>query len=114
MALLPNAGKAIIDPEKLYAYILSSTHPVGRFNAAFFRSYGYSADNWETFEMSLRHLILSCEAVEVTASQFGKKYLVEGPLSGTGTSIVNIITLWVILKGEDIPRFITAYPGELR
>ena len=33
---LKNAQRAVIDPAKLHSYLLSATHPVGRFKAAFF------------------------------------------------------------------------------
>ncbi|HET7673949.1 MAG TPA: hypothetical protein VFL54_00355 [Gammaproteobacteria bacterium] len=38
---LPNAGAAVILPEKVRDYLLSPTHPIGRYKAAFFRSQGY-------------------------------------------------------------------------
>ncbi len=114
MARLPNAIKAIIETEKLRGYILSSTHPVGRFKAAIFRRLGYSTENWEVFERSLRELILTQDASEAEESRYGKKYIVEGLLVGPSGGTMQIVTVWVILKGENIPRFITAYPGGLR
>ncbi len=114
MTRLPNAEKAIIEAEKLRGYILSSTHPVGRFKAAIFRKLGYSAKNWEAFERSLRDLILTQDAEEVEESQYGKKFIVEGTLTGPSGDTMQIVTVWVILKGENVPRFITAYPGGLR
>jgi hypothetical protein len=114
LSLLPNFEKAIIEPDKLYNYVLSSSHPVGRFKAAFFRSCGYSSDNWRDFESSLRSIISYYDAVEAGESRYGKKYVVEGKLSNSSGDIVNIISVWVILNGDDIPRFITAYPGGLR
>lgn len=114
LARLPNAEKAIIEAEKLQGYILSPTHPVGRFKAAVFQRLGYSVDNWETFEQSLRKLILTQSAVQVEESQYGKKFLVEGPFAGLSGRTMKIVTIWVILKEESVPRFVTAYPGEMR
>ena len=114
LARLPNAEKAIIEAKKLSGYILSSTHPVGRFKAAFFRRLGYSAENWEAFELSLRDLIITQDALELEESRYGKKYIVEGSFAGPSGSTMQIITVWVILKGESAPRFITTYPGGLR
>ena len=113
MAKLPNLERAIINPEKLYGYILSTNHPVGRFKAAFFQKLGYSNENWREFEQSLRNLIFSQEAIEVEESRYGKKYIVEGPFESPSGEIVKIVTVWVILKGKNIPRVITAYPGGL-
>ena len=36
--ILPNIDKAVIEPEKLRDYLLSKSHPIGRFKAEFFRS----------------------------------------------------------------------------
>ena len=114
MARLPNAEKAVIDVEKLQAYILSPAHPIGRFKAVFFRKLGYSVDNWEAFEQRLREHILSCDVTKMEESRYGRKFVVEGPMLGLSGDAVQIISVWVILKGEDIPRFVTAYPGGLR
>lgn len=43
---LPERDRAIIDAEKLRDYLLSPSHPVGRFKAAFFASLGYTQANW--------------------------------------------------------------------
>ena len=40
---LPFAERAIVEPEKVREYLLSPTHPVGRFKAAFFHALGYSS-----------------------------------------------------------------------
>ena len=113
MARLPNAERAIIDTEKLRGYVLSPAHPLGRFKAAFFRRLGYSAENWEAFEERLKEMILSRDATMVEESQYGQKFVVEGTLPVTGGETVQIVTVWVILKEENVPRFVTAYPGGL-
>ena len=114
MARLPNADKAIIDGEKIRGYILSSTHPVGRFKAAFFTRFGYSAEKWMEFEQRLRELILSQDVAVVEETQYGRKYVVEGSLESPSGEALKVVTVWVILKRQSIPRFITAYPGGLR
>lgn len=114
MAKLPNAERAIIDAKKLYGYVLSPVHPMGRFKAAFFQNLGYSAESYDVFEQWLREVILSEEVVSCEDSPHGKKYVVEGSLVGAKGKQVQIVTVWIILMGEDMPRFITAYPGESR
>ena len=108
---LPNADKAIIAPEKLRDYILSLVHPIGRFKAAFFRKVGYSAENWGVLEQDLRNLVLSRDVVKISETEYGRKFIIEGDLTGPANEAVRIVTVWAIIKGEDIPRFITAYPG---
>ena len=46
--LLPNADKAQIDERKLSGYLLSPTHPVGRFKASFFFAMGFDQDDSES------------------------------------------------------------------
>jgi hypothetical protein len=43
---LPNADEAVIPVEELRDYLLSPTHPIGRFKATFFAGLGYTADDW--------------------------------------------------------------------
>ncbi|MEM2058171.1 MAG: hypothetical protein QXO76_07985, partial [Thermoproteota archaeon] len=52
----------------------SPTHPLGRFKAAFFRTLGYTQENWERLVQDLKeqHLVLDVKEVEETA--FGRKY----------------------------------------
>jgi len=114
LARVPNAEKAIIDANKLHGYVLSSVHPIGRFKAAFFQKLGYSAEDWESFERQLRELLASTDAAVVEGSQYGQKFVVEGLLIDPGGEPVQIVTVWVILRGEDVPRFVTAYPGGSR
>ena len=111
MAKLPYAERAIVDAEKLKGYVLSSSHPVGRFKAAIFRKFGYSIENWEIFERNLRELILSKEVTKIEESQFGQKFIVEGPLEGPSGETMQVVSVWVILKGESLRRFVTVYPG---
>ncbi|MDP2931434.1 MAG: hypothetical protein Q8O05_02905 [Chloroflexota bacterium] len=113
MAKLPNAENAIIDAEKLQDYVLSSSHPIGRFKAAFFRQMGYSAGDWQMFELHLRQQILTREVIKVEETHHGQKFVIEGPMTGPAGKTMQIVTVWVILKGAGIPRFVTAYPGGL-
>lgn len=109
---IPNADKAIVSPEKLRDYLLSPHHPVGRFKAVFFADLGYSIENREVLERDLKNQILSQNAEEVRGFPHGKKYVVTAPVRVPSGKVVQVTSVWVILKSEDIPRFVTAYPGE--
>jgi len=43
---LPNADRALVEERKLRDYLLSPSHPVGRFKAALFAQLGYSQEDW--------------------------------------------------------------------
>ena len=109
---LPNAEAAFIDADKLQDYLLSPEHPVGRFKAAFFRTLGYSRENWAQFESDLRELHLSEDVSDIVESRYGVKYVIRANLKGRSGETVQLVSVWIILKEEDVPRFVTAYPGE--
>lgn len=54
---LPNANQAVIPPEKVRDYLLSSSHPVGRFKAIFFETLGYTDETWERLEADIRTVL---------------------------------------------------------
>jgi len=108
---LPNSNRAVIDSAKLRDYLLSSSHPVGRFKARFFASLGYSAENWEQLEADIRELIAVAEARPRVKTEYGQKYEVRGLLTGPNGRKAEIVTAWIILAGEEAPRFVTTYAG---
>jgi hypothetical protein len=93
LAKLPNAEKALIQSEKIEGYILSSAHPVGRFKAAFFRKFGYSAENSDEFEQSLRQMVMSQDVSGVEETSYGRKYVVEGLMRSPSGEDLQIVTV---------------------
>lgn len=108
---LPGADRAVIEPPKIRDYLLSWSHPIGRFKAAFFRSLGYTDSDSTRLEADLRELASSGDAVLGQASSYGQKYEVRGMLTGPSGRQAEVVTVWIVLTGEDVPRFVTAYPG---
>ena len=108
---LPNPERALIDERKLRDYILSSAHPVGRFKAAFFYSLGYRRERWEELERDLREQHLSLDVDRVEETPYGRKYKIEGPLVGPNGKKARVVSIWIVRRGEDFPRFVTAYPA---
>ncbi len=111
---LPDSEKAIIDPEKLHDYLLSPSHPVGRFKAVFFSSMGYTQENWRDFEADLREQHLTKDAVLRQETSYGKKYEIRGTIRGPAGKTGDVLSIWIMLAGEKVPRFVTAYPGDSR
>jgi hypothetical protein len=107
---IPNADRAIIDPVKLHGYLLSRSHPVGRFKAAFFHALGYSSEKWRYLEADLRSQHLSRDAMREDHTAYGRKYVIRGTLVGPSGSSADLVSVWVLRIGEEIPRFVTAYP----
>jgi hypothetical protein len=107
---IPNADRAVIEPTKLRDYLLSSTHPVGRFKAPFFLGLGYTAPEWSRLDADLRGQHLSEDAVAAPPTPYGQKYVIRATLVGPAGRSARVVTVWVVRVGEDFARFVTAYP----
>jgi hypothetical protein len=112
MARIPNYEKAIIDPMKLQDYVLSDAYPIGRFKAAIFQQMGYTRGNWEQFVEDIRTQLLSLDAEQGEKTEYGQKYIITGDINGPSGKVMKLKSIWIILRGEEIPRFITIYPVE--
>lgn len=109
---LPAAERAVIAPAKIRDYLLSTSHPVGRFKAPFFASLGYTNANWPRLEEDLRDLAVSGDAELGKRSPYGQKYEIRGILRGPSGRSAGVLTVWIILFGGDAPQLVTAFPGE--
>ena len=107
---LPNSERAVIDPVKVRDYLLSETHPVGRFKAAFFVTFGYSIDRWELLRDDLLALARAGRAAVGKPSAFGRTFEVDGILTGPAGRSADVRTVWIVRAMEDAPRFVTAFP----
>ena len=67
--VLPNAARAFVEPSKVRDYLLSLSHPVGRFKAAVFSALGYHYEHWEVLRDDLLALVQVGEAVLGQPSQ---------------------------------------------
>ena len=109
--LLPNADLAEIDPQKLHGYLLSTTHPVGRFKARFFSALGYSAERWQEFEADLRIQHLTQDAQPGELIPEGQVFTIRAILKGPNGQSAVVLSVWFVPAGSGAPRFVTAYPG---
>ena len=108
---VPSAELAVVDPAKVRDYRLSPEHPVGRFKAAFFGGIGYSRQDWQILAARLLEIVASEAAAPGGQSAFGDKYEVRGTLVGPAGRSAKLVTVWIVLSGENAPRFVTAFPG---
>jgi hypothetical protein len=105
--LLKETQKAV----KLRDYLLSPSHPVGCFKAFFFAALGYTTTDWHQLEMDLRALVQSSDATLAQASRYGQKYEVRGVLERRDAKHAEVVTVWIIPTGEDVPQFLAAHPA---
>lgn len=109
---LPEAQRAVIAPAKIRDYLLSMSHPVGRFKAPFFASLGYTVADWQRLEQDLLAIANSGDAEPGRESRYGQKYEICGTLNGPSGKSASVLTVWIVRLGSDVPEFVTAFPGE--
>jgi len=107
---LPNQQKVIIPEMKIRGYLLSSSHPYGRHKAAFFNRFGFRAKYWELLTSALRAHAALYEVAQVEETEFGSRYILEGPLKAPDGRAPIVRVVWFIEKGDDRPRLVTVYP----
>jgi hypothetical protein len=108
---LPNRENAYIPLSKLTDYLLSEPHIVGRSKAKFFRALGFKETNIEILERGLLTIVRNENVVEEISSPHGTKYVIDGTLQTPIGKNISIRTVWIIDKGQDRPRFVTAIPN---
>jgi hypothetical protein len=109
---LPNAGDAVIDARKLRDYLLSATHPTGRFKAQVFRALGYTSKAWRRLERDPRRQHLTKGAVPVETTEYGREYEIRAKLRGPNGRSGMFVSAWIIELRTDHPRLLTVYPGD--
>jgi hypothetical protein len=108
---LPNPDRAVIDDAKVRDYLLSPSHPVGRFKSVFFAGLGFSQANWQGLRDALLELARSDAATPGQPSAFGQKFEVRGKLRGPSGRQAVVVTVWLVASGQDFANLITAFPG---
>jgi hypothetical protein len=107
---LPNCERASVAQEKIVYYLLSMTHSRGGQKAEFFLRHGFSSDSWEEFADELRKHACLYDVVEVSTTEYGTLYRIEGPIDAPNGRRPLVRAIWMIDAGADVPRLISAYP----
>ena len=106
---LPGADQVRIDDSKVRGYLLSPTHPVGRFKARLFAALGFSEATAELFVAELRRIAADGDAEDVQDTRFGRKYTVPGDLQGPAGS-AKVLTVWILERGQTQVRLVSVRP----
>jgi uncharacterized protein DUF6883 len=110
MSRLPEADRVVIEDRKLNEYLLSTEHPFGRSKARFFLDLGFRKGATEPLLEALRRHAAESNITESEETDFGSKYVVQGPLIAPDGRIVDLRSVWFVETGQTAPRFVTAYP----
>lgn len=104
---IPNAENAILDIGKLRGYCLNAGHSKGKDKARVFMS---ALGVRQTDALWLRAEILrklpSATAVQQFEDVWGIRYAVDMEITHN-TKSATVRTIWIILRGDDCPRFVT-------
>ena len=107
---LPNRQEAYIPSAKLYEYLLSPLHAVGKSKAKFFSQFGFTSTNGNLLESGLLTIAHAESIHEIVTTPYGVKYIVDGYLPTPIGITVHVRTVWMVELGEETPRFITTHP----
>jgi hypothetical protein len=107
---LPNAQFAIIEERKIVDYLLNRNHPENGGKADFFLAIGFTPIHWDVLAGAFREMALTSEVSNHVQSSHGEKYVVEDGIMPPSGRRVFVRTIWIIDRGETVPRLVTAYP----
>lgn len=107
---LPRLKHASIRVEKISAYLLSPTHPVGRHKARFFESFGFARSSADVLMAALIEHARVNEVTVVEESRFGRRYTVDGPLQSPDGRSPSVRVIWFAEAEGGGLQFVTAYP----
>jgi hypothetical protein len=106
---LPDHALAVLDPNKLTGYALSTSHPTGQHNARVFASaLGYTMANWMDLEKAIHIGLPHYPATANPKPPYGCAFTVDMPLTGPAGSAV-VRTAWLIHNGLQAPHLTTLY-----
>lgn len=111
---LPGAPLAILEERKITHYLLASSHPAGRAKAVFFGRFGFRAADWRRLRDALLDHARSAQIISIADTEFGTKYLLEGPLMTPDNRKPRVRAVWFVALGETAPRLVTAYAAPER
>lgn len=101
----------VIAEPKVREYLLSDTHPVGRFKAAFLRTLGFSAERWRELDVAIREQLVSPEVVAGQPSIHGSKFETHALLQGPNGRVAPVVVVWIVYPGDPRRHLVTLYPG---
>jgi hypothetical protein len=107
---LPRGDLAEVDPRKVREYPLSETHTVGRSKTRFFRGVGFQEATADLVIAKLRHMADTQEVTQTSATAHGVKYVLIGEVETPTGRHIRLRTIWIVDRGGERPRFVTAYP----
>jgi hypothetical protein len=109
MTVLPNHLNAQIEQTKLVDYCLSPSHPRGRLKARVFaETLGIHQNDAAWLKQAIFAGLAKNDATPQESDEFGQRWRVDMMLTRQNRRAV-IRTVWIVLKGNPAPRFVTCW-----
>lgn len=108
--MLPHAEHSVVEQAKICDYLLSCSHPVGRFKARVFLALGYTIENWPRLQSDLLHHGRTGVVRRIESNAYGMKVVISASLKGPSGTSRQFCTVWLIPDSSIQPRLITAFP----
>lgn len=105
----PHAALAVVEEDKIGAYLLDPTNANNSGKAGFFFRFGFTVERCQELADALKCHAAEHEVAGIETTKHGVKYRVEGPLVTPDGRDPLVRSVWIILHGDDVPRFVTAY-----
>jgi hypothetical protein len=78
--------------------------------ATFFESLGFRRVEPEVLAKAFQNVARQAEVARVTVSPHGRKYVIVGEIESPIGKAARVQTIWIVDKGSDLARLVTAYP----
>ena len=106
---LPNAGRAVVEIEKLRDYSLNPNHPKGKHKArVFLAAFGFTLNDAERLRQMVMKAISAEEAVRQQPTAYGQRFIVDFKVMGL-RGFVTVRSTWIIRIDEDFPRLTSCF-----
>ncbi len=109
---MPNHQQAVTPKEKFIEYSLNPDNPNARGKAeAYEKALGFNKNNADELIVQIEEAIKneSVSPIHISETEYGMKYKYSIPVKGVNGQIKNVIAVYQIDKGSQVPRMITNY-----
>jgi hypothetical protein len=93
-------------------YLLNPAHPDNGGKARFFEKLGFRRTEWRLLAEALQTLAGKAEVAQTMKSPHGQKYVIVGRIESPGGKSLKVKTIWIVDRGAEVARLVTAYPQE--
>lgn len=108
---LPDGSRALVDRRKVVEYLLNPAHPDNGGKASFFEALGFSIADPDVLVAALASLGAHGQVTAEMVTDHGQKYVVDGGIQLPDGTVANVRSVWIVDRGQQVPRLVTAYPS---